>query len=602
MRIKFKSILAFLTLAAMLFTASCQKTGTETESVDTEPDHITIAEDGSSEYRIVYSEKNWKDYYSAAAIQEMISENTGAHIELCKDDTPEQKKEIVFGDTSRPATAEAKEALDGEGFIIKVIDDSVAVYASEYKYGDCAVAYLRYLVVNGMELKKDFSYTGGGTTVVPVKENNGNSFCIDASVTLFSDFSKPVLFIGEKSEGAMLGYKGYAVVLDGDSIILYAADDTLTELGSKKIKKIRADNEYKLRLFAGDGRIAAYLLDDAEGYEPWPEIELAAEIPEGCTAGYAEITGYAADFKDVSVYESEREKTDNEYKNPVYNGYADPDVLYYDGTYYLYGTGGWGDWYRVHTSKDLIHWENKGYCLDHDLWGETNSYWAPDVKYINGRFYMVVSCNEKIGLAVSDSPLGPFTEYSSGILYEHSIDGHLFVDDDGQVYMYFVSWNTPTYGIYGVKLTQNMTLSRKSLTLIMTPTEEWECDMGRITEGPYMLKHNGLYYITYSGSSYESPWYAVGYAVSDSPLGTYNKYQLNPIMVGNSQVHGTGHHCIVQSPDGEEMLIVYHCHNNVENVHMRHICVDRIRFSPVEGEADRLEVYGPTVTGQPYPD
>ena len=133
--------------------------------------------------------------------------------------------------------------------------------------------------------------------------------------------------------------------------------------------------------------------------------------------------------------------------------------------------------------------------------------------------------------------------------------------------------------------------------LVIKPTEAWEKDGGTVTEGPFMLLHDGVYYLTYSGSHYVSPRYAVGYATSDSPLGDYEKYDLNPIMVGNTYVHGTGHHCIVTDKHGE-MWIVYHCHNSVMQVQVRRLCIDRIRFSPVKGEIDRLEVYGPTVTPQ----
>ena len=124
---------------------------------------------------------------------------------------------------------------------------------------------------------------------------------------------------------------------------------------------------------------------------------------------------------------------------------------------------------------------------------------------------------------------------------------------------------------------------------------------GRVTEGPYMLKQNGIYYLTYSGSDYQSHDYAVGYAISQSPLGSYQKYTLNPIMIGNSAISGTAHHCIIPLPDRKEMLIVYHCHDSLYQIHERDICIDLIRFAPTKEGVDRLEVYGPTVTPKPYP-
>lgn len=214
---------------------------------------------------------------------------------------------------------------------------------------------------------------------------------------------------------------------------------------------------------------------------------------------------------------------------------------------------------------------------------------------------MVVTCDEKLGFAVSDSLLGPFLEVGDAPLYENTIDGHIFVDDDGRRYLYYVSWDG-LYGIYGVELNENMQPIPETTTLLIQATDPWEQTEGSVAEGPYMLKHNGLYYLTYSGSGYTGIYYAVGYAVADSPLGTYTKYEHNPILVGNSQIHGVGHHSIVTIPETGEMWMVYHCHNSLTQVQERKICIDRMRFSPVEGDIDRLEVYGPTVTPQPYPD
>ena len=116
-----------------------------------------------------------------------------------------------------------------------------------------------------------------------------------------------------------------------------------------------------------------------------------------------------------------------------------------------------------------------------------------------------------------------------------------------------------------------------------------------------MLKHNGIYYLTYSGSHYINPGYAVGYATSTSPLGNFKKYEQNPIMIGNSQVYGSGHHCFTTTKDGSQLIIVYHTHKSTETIHSRKVCIDLARFSPVEGDIDRLEVYGPNITPQPIP-
>ena len=72
-------------------------------------------------------------------------------------------------------------------------------------------------------------------------------------------------------------------------------------------------------------------------------------------------------------------------------------------------------------SSDLVHWTDKGLCLKKgDVHGTpTNSagFWAPEVYYLDGRFYMFYTVEENIGVAVADSPLGPFKKYSDGFLF-----------------------------------------------------------------------------------------------------------------------------------------------------------------------------------------
>ena len=122
--------------------------------------------------------------------------------------------------------------------------------------------------------------------------------------------------------------------------------------------------------------------------------------------------------------------------------------------------------------------------------------------------------------------------------------------------------------------------------------------MWPVNEAPYMILHNGLYYLTYSGSHCEAE-YSSGYAVSDSPLGTYRKYENNPILKPNDRVHGVGHHCITWSPDHSEMFIVYHRHYDLTRMSPRRVCVDKIHFEKQENGPDILVVDGPTTEPQP---
>ena len=89
------------------------------------------------------------------------------------------------------------------------------------------------------------------------------------------------------------------------------------------------------------------------------------------------------------------------------------------------------------------------------------------------------------------------------------------------------------------------------------PSEfEWEKaqEGNEVAEGPFVLKHKGKYYLTYTANDYLCIDYAVGYAVSDSPLGEYKKYSGNPVLKRTDKVYGTGHHSFTTSKDGKKII------------------------------------------------
>ena len=119
-----------------------------------------------------------------------------------------------------------------------------------------------------------------------------------------------------------------------------------------------------------------------------------------------------------------------------------------------------------------------------------------------------------------------------------------------------------------------------------------------MNEGPFVLKHNGTYYLTYSGNDYQSPKYAVGYATSDSPMGPWTRYEGNPILIGNDELAGTGHHSFITKPSGCN-IIIYHAHNTPTAVQPRKMCIDTYEFvTNPNGGPDILQVNGPTTTDQ----
>jgi xylan 1,4-beta-xylosidase len=113
--------------------------------------------------------------------------------------------------------------------------------------------------------------------------------------------------------------------------------------------------------------------------------------------------------------------------------------------------------------------------------------------------------------------------------------------------------------------------------VVIRPTEEWEMRSGHVTEGPFMLKHKGTYYLMYSGTGADSPNYGVGYATSKSPTGPFVKYSGNPIAHRGGNVLGPGHHCVVQGPDGK-LWMVYHQKWNAEKNFHRFLAIDPLWF------------------------
>lgn len=285
------------------------------------------------------------------------------------------------------------------------------------------------------------------------------------------------------------------------------------------------------------------------------------------------------------------------YLNPVAEG-ADPFILLDAGKYYLYSTNEVNRGYRCWSSDDLVNWEDRGMALSREDVQGDGSFWAPEVLQKDGRYYMVYTADAHIGIAVSDSPLGPFRQTNRSFLSNrNAIDGDLFLDDDGQLYLYYVRFDGGNV-IYGTRMNGDLSaMDEENEVCLLRAEEAWETEDGRIAEGPFMLKHNGKYYLTYSANDYRCPGYAVGYAVSDSPLGPFRKYEGNPILHKTETVHGTGHHSFTTSRNGRQLICVYHCHRSTEEVHPRMVCIDPAEFTadPAGGD-DILVIHGPTDT------
>ncbi|MFA5858376.1 MAG: glycoside hydrolase family 43 protein [Elusimicrobiota bacterium] len=315
-------------------------------------------------------------------------------------------------------------------------------------------------------------------------------------------------------------------------------------------------------------------------------------------------------------------QSDKFYTNPLnIKGIGDPFVLKsYDGKYYCYPTSA-SDGYRVWTSTDAIYWKGLGkvYTTKPSSWAKAQ-FWAPEVVEYNGKYYMYYSArstvekikgNMHIGVAVSTSPAGPFLDEHNQPVFDYGysvIDAHVFFDDDGKKYLYYSRdcstnrvENRNESHIYGIELNDNMVSVKGEPVLLLKPEQHWEKPNYHTlwNEGPFMVKYKGTYYLMYSGQCYASRWYAVGYAVSQQPLGQFAKYPHNPILAAEwDKVSGPGHHSVFLSPDGKEMFIAYHTHTDItKHGSNRQLCIDRMGFR----EDGTIYANGPTLTPQPVP-
>ncbi|EKU90883.1 glycoside hydrolase family 43 protein [Bacteroides oleiciplenus] len=277
----------------------------------------------------------------------------------------------------------------------------------------------------------------------------------------------------------------------------------------------------------------------------------------------------------------------NDVKAPVPLG--DPFIMLYDGVYYAYGTHS-GEGIEVYTSDDLLTWKYKGIALNKkDSWAD-RWFWAPEVYAVNGKFYMYYSADEHICVAIADSPAGPFVQEKKEpmITDEKCIDNSLFIDDDGTPYLTFVRFNDGN-NIWIAELEKDLvTIKKETMHPCLHVSQEWEEVWPRVNEGSFIVKRNGLYYMSYSANSYESPFYGVGCATATDLMGTWSKYDENPLLQKPGELVGVGHSAMFTDKAGK-LRIVYHAHKDKEKIHPRAMYIGEVSFENANG-VDRMRI------------
>ena len=266
---------------------------------------------------------------------------------------------------------------------------------------------------------------------------------------------------------------------------------------------------------------------------------------------------------------------------------ADPYILLDGDTYYAYGTND-ANGIAVWTSNDLYTWTKcSELALHKQNTTESQWFWAPEVYKKNGEYYMYYSANEHLYVATASSPTGPFVQLGecmtkSVLGDEKCIDSSVFFDDNGQAWLFFVRF-TDGNCIWMCQLDDDLvTLRPNTLSKCINVTQQWENQLGRVNEGPFILKHSGIYYLTYSGNDYRSQDYAVGYAMTRSLVSTsgapsWSKYASNPIVRRVEDLVGTGHHSFFTDKEGK-LRIVFHAHDSETEVNPRRMYIGTMEF------------------------
>ncbi|MEV4785383.1 family 43 glycosylhydrolase [Streptomyces tuirus] len=296
--------------------------------------------------------------------------------------------------------------------------------------------------------------------------------------------------------------------------------------------------------------------------------DLAPELWVGEGAKLSPKSGTRRDFRTPQKYTvTAADSTERTWtveavrtRSPILPGLnADPDVHYLNGRYWIYpttdGFQGWsGTTFKAYSSKDLVNWKDHGVILDlgPDVsWADKNA-WAPAIAERNGTYYFYFCAEQQIGVAVADSPAGPFKDAlgkplvaKGGSLKGQMIDPAVFTDDDGQAYLYWGNGHG-----YVVPLNDDMVSFDASEVKDITPDN--------FREGSFVIKRKGTYYFMWSEDDTRSENYHVAYATGPSPLGPWTKRGTILQKRPEYGILATGHHSVVNAPGTDDWYMVYH--------------------------------------------
>jgi GH43 family beta-xylosidase len=311
------------------------------------------------------------------------------------------------------------------------------------------------------------------------------------------------------------------------------------------------------------------------------------------------------------------------YVNPVYTrNFPDPFVLKYRGEYWAYCTGVWKDGrcFGVLRSRDLVHWQEVGGAME-PLAEYHPHYWAPEVTYHNGTFYLYYSAGDELNsmhirVATASHPDGPFVDSGRQLTPEaFAIDPHVFVAGDGTWHLFyatdFVDHTHVGTGTARDRMLDPYTLAGNT-TAVTRPRYDWHmfdpqrAEKGgarwHTIEGSFVLERKGRFYQMFSGGNWQNLSYGVAYALADQVDQTEEWQQsadgehVLPILrTVPGKVIGPGHNSVVCGPDNMQLYCIYH--RWAADSSGRVLAID-----PLDWAGERMLVLGPSTASRPAPN
>jgi arabinoxylan arabinofuranohydrolase len=260
---------------------------------------------------------------------------------------------------------------------------------------------------------------------------------------------------------------------------------------------------------------------------------------------------------------------------------ADANQHFYMLNWHVFSTGNLKDW----TDHSVI------FSLDDISWADRQA-WAPDCVERNGKYYFYYPVEQtKIGVAISNTPVGPFEDPlgkplidnrdNEAVMGGEPIDPAVLIDDDGQAYLYFGCRDARVVELKDNMIELDGPVQPIGIIGIEGHTEHND---GYYGEAPWVFKRNGLYYLIYSNGW--EPQSTIVYAMGNNPLGPFQF--IGEVM--SAVVAGTSHASIVEFIN--KWYLFYHNNSLSDNGKRRSVCFDEITFTQ-DGQINRLNYTSP---------